>query len=350
MLYVPYVEIRFAQSVHVQLALACIFGAGAILWSILPRIDEFPPPGPRVEPDEQPRLFHELETVADAVDQLMPEEVYLIPEVNAWVGSRGSIMRVGTRRVMGLGLPLIQMLTVSQLRAVLTHEFGHYYGGDMALAPWVYKTRSAIIRTVEGLQDNIVRKPFVWYAKLFLRITNSIGRQQEYAADALAARMVGAQPLIAGLKATHQAGYAFDAYWRSEVLPVLSAGFRPPITEGFASFMEAANVARVTAEALGREMEHSEASPYDTHPCLRDRIAALSGAPAREAPSDDPPAITLVDDLASLEREMLNVMMGEENARALRDIDWGRTLHAVHLPLWRKWAGRVCKFRLPDFR
>jgi len=29
------------------------------------------------------------------------------------------------------------------LRAVLAHEFGHYYGGDQA-GPWVYKTQSDV--------------------------------------------------------------------------------------------------------------------------------------------------------------------------------------------------------------
>jgi Zn-dependent protease with chaperone function len=34
-------------------------------------------------------------------------------------------MGFGSRRVMGLGLPLLQALNVSQLEAVLAHEFGH---------------------------------------------------------------------------------------------------------------------------------------------------------------------------------------------------------------------------------
>jgi len=69
----------------------------------------------------------------------MPAEVYLIAEANAWVIDRGGIMGCGSRRVMGLGLPLLQVLSVYQLRAVLAHEFGHFHGGDTKLGPWVYK-------------------------------------------------------------------------------------------------------------------------------------------------------------------------------------------------------------------
>ena len=83
----------------------------------------------------------------------MPSEVYLTAEVNAWVMDRGGMMGFGSRRVMGLGLSLLQVLSVSQLRAVVAHEFGHFHGGDTKLGPWIYKTRAAIGRTLEGLAE-----------------------------------------------------------------------------------------------------------------------------------------------------------------------------------------------------
>jgi Zn-dependent protease with chaperone function len=43
------------------------------------------------------------------------------------------------------------MLTVSQFRAVLAHEFAHYYAGDTGLAPWVYGTTRALARVYENL-------------------------------------------------------------------------------------------------------------------------------------------------------------------------------------------------------
>ena len=70
-------------------------------------------------------------------------------EVNAWVADRGGILGFGSRRVMGLGLPLMSILTVSQFRAVLAHEFAHYYGGDTSSGPWVYKTKMAMMRIAD---------------------------------------------------------------------------------------------------------------------------------------------------------------------------------------------------------
>jgi Zn-dependent protease with chaperone function len=71
--------------------------------------------------------------------------------MNAFVGDRGGIMGFGSRRIMGLGLPLLALLNISEFRAVLAHEFAHYYGGDTRLGPWVYKTRMAIIRVFQSV-------------------------------------------------------------------------------------------------------------------------------------------------------------------------------------------------------
>jgi hypothetical protein len=48
-------------------------------------------------------------------------EVYLIGEPNAWVTVRRGMMGFGGRRIMGLGLPLLGALNISQFRAILAH-------------------------------------------------------------------------------------------------------------------------------------------------------------------------------------------------------------------------------------
>jgi Zn-dependent protease with chaperone function len=182
LLYIPYAEVMYAHRIHLKLALGCVLGALAILWSVLPRLDKFEPPGPPLTRDQHPRLFEEIEGTARATGQAMPAEVYLVSDLNAWVSQRGGVMGFGSRRVMGLGLPLLRVLTISQLRAVLAHEFGHYYGGDTKLGPWIYKTRSAIGRTLDSLRghegwSSLLQLPFLWYGKMFLRITHAVSRR-----------------------------------------------------------------------------------------------------------------------------------------------------------------------------
>src|SRR5689334_17074889 len=217
-----YAELVYANEILIKPTIFAVIGAILILWSILPRIDRFTAPGPQLHADAQPELFALISEVAAKTGQPMPREVYLIPEVNAWVMQRGGLAGIGSRRVMGIGLALLQSVEVEHLRAILAHEFGHYHGGDTALGPWIYKTRMAIGRTIQNLSRSSLHKPFLWYGNFFLRVTQAISRAQELAADKLAATVAGARTTIDALTAVHRAGAAYDAYWSSEVLPVLS--------------------------------------------------------------------------------------------------------------------------------
>lgn len=335
LIYIPYAEMTYANRLHLKLALFCVLGALAILWSVLPRFDKFEPPGPRLTRAQHPQLFEELAGVAKSVKQAMPAEVYLVPDVNAWVAQRGGIMGFGSRRVMGLGLPLMRTLTRSQFRAVLAHEFGHYHGGDTKLGPWIYKTRGAIGRTLQSLGDGSwLQLPFLWYGKMFLRITHAVSRRQEFVADELAARAVGSQPLIGGLRTIHGVAPAFNAYWFQECAPVLNAGFRPPLTEGFQRFVQAAPVAEAIHRQLDEELKTGQADPYDTHPPLKERIAAVEHLPAGNIGPDDPPATTLLADLAGVENVLVATLVKPEFAEKLQPIDWGEVSSRVYLPQW----------------
>ena len=338
LLYLPYAEVRYAHRLDIRLAIFCLVGAGIIMWSILPRRDRFIPPGPCLAPNQHPRLFAQLTGVAQVVSQAMPAEVYLVPEVNAWVAQRGGIMGLGSRRVMGLGLPLLQILTVSQLRAVLAHEFGHFYGGDTKLGPWVYKTRAAIERTLQGLAkaDSALRFLFLWYGKMFLRVTHAISRRQELSADALASRTVGSRPLIEGLRAIHGASLAYPPYWATEAVPVLGAGYRPPLAEGFGRFVRSTAIAEAMDQDVATEIKEAKPDPYNTHPPLRERIAAAESLPQGEPLTPDLPAISLVDNLDEVERRLLAAMAGEAQIQALKPVRWEDVGAEVYLPIWEK--------------
>jgi Zn-dependent protease with chaperone function len=342
LLWVPYAEFVYAHHITPKLAVLCIVGGAAILWSVLPRPDKFEPPGVRLQPEQHPRLFKALDRVAKATHQAIPAEVYVVPEVNAWVMQRGGLMGFGSRKVMGMGLPLMRILTCDQFSAVLAHEFGHFYGGDTRIGPWIYKTRAAIGRTLSSLGHRAwLQAPFRWYGKLFLRVTHAVSRRQEFVADELAARTVGARPLVDGLRSAHRVGPAFEYYWQGECTPVLTAGFLPPLADGFDQFMKARHIADRMDESLAAELASGKADPYDSHPPLKDRIAAVAGLP--EGPSTlegDLPAISLLEDLPGLERELIAKIAGPDQAGKLTSIPWGEVGSRVYVPRWARLAER----------
>lgn len=334
LLFIAYAELVYGRRID-RLGIFGLVGGLIILWGIAPRPDWFAAPGPLLTRERHPRLFAVLDEIAASTRQAMPAEVYLVADVNAWVSARGGFMGFGSRRVMGLGLPLLQTLGVSELRAVLAHEFGHYQGGDTRLGPWVYKTRAAIGRTLRGLgaHSSMLQMPFVWYGNMFLRVSHGISRRQELSADQLAAGLYGARPLTGALGTIRRAAVAFPAYWSTEVTPVLGEGLRPPVAAGFARFLASSRI----ATAVDQHVKEPEvADPYDTHPPLHERVVAVAGLPPGTAP-DERRAVELLEDLDGLEQEMLALMAA---GTALPAIGWDDVGQRVYVATWRRAAER----------
>ena len=335
LLYLPYAEVVYAHRFHFKLALFCVVGAGIILWSIIPRPDRFAAPGLLLSASSQPHLFAAIQQVASSTEQSMPEEVYLVAGLNAWVTQRGGVMGFGSRRVMGLGLPFLQVLSVTELRAVLAHEFGHYHGGDTRLGPWVYKTRAAIARTLEGLaaHSSALQRPFIWYGSVFLRVSHGVSRRQELTADALAARAVGSRPLIEGLKKIQGVAALLGSYWSTEVTPVLRAGFLPPLADGFRRFVTTPAVAAVAAQSVEQALTEPEGDPYDTHPPLKERVEAAWSLPTGPPSNDDRPAISLLVGVPQIERDLVRPW-ADATSTPLAAITWEDVGAKVYAPMW----------------
>jgi Zn-dependent protease with chaperone function len=356
--YLPYLLVaNVTTNIQAWILLLCgVVMAATILWSLVPRRDNFVPPGPRLEAESQPRLFAELESLATALNEPMPREIYLIPDVNAWVAERGGTMGIGSRRVMGLGLPLMQMITVSQFRAVLAHEFGHYYGGDTRLGPLVYRTRAAMVRTLINLTNPsgpmraltriaIARLAHVLviaglkgYWTLFLRATQMVSRRQESRADELACSLAGSQALIDGLSAIQKASTAMTPFWQTELAPVLQAGYRPPIAAGFGHFVAAPGIAKALSEQLEAELRKTGTNSYDTHPPLRSRIAAARALPYTKPLESEAGAIALIDQLDILELQLLRARFPQLKAAELRTVQWDKVGTDVYIPIWRNFT------------
>jgi Zn-dependent protease with chaperone function len=343
LLWIPYAEWTYAGRIHIKILAICVGAGGAILWAIIPRIDKFAPPGPALEKSAYPQLFRVIEEVSEGTRQAMPADVYLVNDVNAWVTHRGGIMGFGSRRVMGIGLPLLQTLTVPELKAVLAHEFGHYHSGDVAIGPWIYKTRAAIARTVSGVHDTWLEGLFLWYGRQFLKVTHGVSRQQEFIADAIAANLCGPDAMARALRRVAALGPAFASYVQQEVMPVLRAGFLPPVATGFNVFISAERVAAMSDKILTIVETQTEADPFDTHPTLRERLNAL-GADGKSSATAEPAAATLIEDADRLSLRLVEHAFGAEAFGKLTRINWQQVGEQVYAANWRDVTTRYAKW------
>ena len=319
--------------------------AGLAAWGLalglgfgfLPRLsfkkDTSAPPLP---PGEHPRLQAFVREIAAKAGAPAPDALYVFHEANAFAGLRRGRLLAKRESVVGIGLPLLAVLTESESRAVLAHEMGHHIGGDVALGPWVHRTRRAIARAVDRLEGSSfwLHLPFVAYAELFLKTSARISRAQEFAADALSAKIAGPGATASALRKTDVIASAWGTFFRSEVVPLLATGRLPPLLEGWNRYWRAAQTPHTPAfEALqGALSTDALLGDEDTHPPLPERIAAL-GDPAA-LPDGAGPSLSLLDDVRQVEERVLRDLVRDD--AKLTSIAWDAVADEVWLPLWRE--------------
>lgn len=250
----------------------------------------------RVTAEEQPELWDEVTHLAEVVGTRPPDEIHLVPEVNAAVSEDASWLglRAGTRTLL-IGTPLLVGLTADQLRAVLAHELGHYSRSHTRLGPVTYRGRVQIGRTVDGLRNHpILRRVFHGYALLFLLVSRKVSRDQEYEADAAAARLTSADALVTALRELPVLGAVWEHYLDSYVGWAANAGVRPRAVVGGFQQMLADETRAEALAALRDGAPEEKPSRFDSHPTFAQRKAALADFRPSEHPADHRPATALL--------------------------------------------------------
>jgi Zn-dependent protease with chaperone function len=89
---------------------------------------------------DQPTLFAFLRRLCEELKAPFPHHVFLSPEVNAAVFAHTSILSLflPARRNLLIGLGLVNALNLTEFKAVLAHEFGHFSQKSTRLTRYVY--------------------------------------------------------------------------------------------------------------------------------------------------------------------------------------------------------------------
>ncbi|MGP0170295.1 M48 family metallopeptidase [Pseudomonas sp. NCHU5208] len=191
-----------------------------------------------LRPEEQPQLFAFLYRLADEAGAPRPHRVYLSARVNAAVFYDLSVLNLlfPSRKNLEIGLPLVNILTLSEFKAVLAHEFGHFAQRSMAIGSWVYiaqQIASHIISKRDAL-DKLLRvlskfdlriawigwllSLVVWSIRslldtlfrLVVLAQRALSRQMEFQADLVAVSLTGSDELVHALHKLQAADEAWD--------------------------------------------------------------------------------------------------------------------------------------------
>ena len=205
------------------------------LWKVA-RSKPEPMPGVVVTPDHAPELWQQVRDLAGQANTRAPDEIRLIPMVNAAVSEDAKLLGLlGGKRRLYLGVPLHAGLTVSQLRSVLAHELGHYSRNHTRLGEVAYRGKHAMVATVAQL-SGIVGWLLKQYAKLYMLVTAAVSRRQELEADELSVRVAGRATAQGTLRELPVIDMAWSFYQGRYIEPGWEAGYAPRAADFFGGF------------------------------------------------------------------------------------------------------------------
>ena len=205
-----------------------------------------------IKPEDQPELFAFIRQVCADTRAPRPHRVFLTPDVNAAVVYHSSFLSLflPTPKNLILGLGLVNRLTLSEFKAVLAHEFGHFSQNSMKLGTYVYVSNRIIADIVYGRDwlDDIVavlrrsdirialfawiftgmlwglRKLLEGIFRLINFANSALSRQMEFNADLVAVSVTGSDPLIFALARLNFANEALlQASTISAPRPIISS-------------------------------------------------------------------------------------------------------------------------------
>jgi len=187
---------------------------------------------------DQPRLFEFIDRLADEARAPRAHKVYLSSRVNAAVFYDLSLLNliIPSKKNLEIGLGLVNVVTLGELKAVLAHEFGHFAQRSMAVGRWVYISQQIAGHIVarRDMLDKLlaqlsridlrvawvgwVLSIIVWSIRSMMDVLfrgvllaqRALSRQMEFQADLVAVSLTGSDALIHALHKLNAADDAWD--------------------------------------------------------------------------------------------------------------------------------------------
>jgi Zn-dependent protease with chaperone function len=187
---------------------------------------------------DEPELFIIIDEIVKKVGTTFPKKVYLSTEVNAAVFYDSSFwsMFFPVKKNLQIGMGLVNTISKEELKAILSHEFGHFSQKTMKVGSYVYNVNQVIFNLLYDNEsyDNLIQRwanvsgyfsIFVvlaikiiegvqWVLKEIYSIVNKnymgLSREMEFHADEIAASITGYEPLKSSLLRMSLADNSFN--------------------------------------------------------------------------------------------------------------------------------------------
>jgi len=181
-----------------------------------------------INEDEQPQLFAFIRQLTREAMAPFPKHIYISADVNAGVFYNSSFwsMFFPVKKNLKIGLGLVNSINLSEFKAIMAHEFGHFSQRSMKFGSYVYNLNNIIhdmlydndsfgrvlnsfanghsffrlfawinVKLIQGMQL-VLKQVYIVVNKTYM----SLSREMEFHADTMAAYISGSNHAINSLK------------------------------------------------------------------------------------------------------------------------------------------------------
>ncbi|MFD7013506.1 M48 family metallopeptidase [Streptomyces sp. NPDC059928] len=324
-------------------------------------------PGLLVDERQEPRLWQTVGDLADEVGIRAPDEIVLTADAEATVIDRAPLLGLfgGVRR-LHLGLPLMAGLTEAQFRAAVAHELGYFSRADTRLIVVVLRSRAQVLRTVAHFEERADKKVteersrqerkavrtlakrrpgkgvdaggagftyrttakiYTMYGRLCVRASLSVSWRQTFAADLVAARIVGRDTTASALREVPVLAAAYAFYMEEYATLGVDVGALPPRGEVFGGVKHVLEARAGELDGMRASPGLEAQSPYDLRPSIAERLARIEALPDDgRADRSARPALRLMMDPAGAFAALEQVVLTPE-ALGLKRLAWEDLVH-----------------------
>jgi Zn-dependent protease with chaperone function len=191
-----------------------------------------------IKEHQHPELFTFIRNLNKDTQTKFPKKIFLSPEVNAMVFYNSSFWSLffPIRKNLEIGLGLVNALNVSEFKAVLAHEFGHFSQRSMKVGSYIYTVNRVIYNLVYEYDnwDNALSSwaqtggIFGFFAGITFWIVERVrgilkvaynlinisylklSREMEYHADLIAISVSGNKSFIDALRKIEFSSFSYD--------------------------------------------------------------------------------------------------------------------------------------------
>lgn len=274
---------RFSPKLVLIMGLMFVAATAIVIVAVFKRPDmTFPVEGRILDDAGAAALLEHLGGVAASLGTEKPNQIIAGIDDNFFVTEH--TVKVGDRTVDGktlfVSLALLRNITRGEANAVLAHEMAHFSGSDTVYSKKISPLLSRYAEYLKALHAGGVSRPIFYFMFAFWNLyqlsIQRLSRQREFRADAVAARQTSPANLANALIkiatfSRYRAKVEEEIFKQEQVLE--DVNIPAQVAQGFAGFVRQA----VADSDLG---ESTTTHPFDSHPPMRDRFAAVGLADA----------------------------------------------------------------------